>query len=578
MNEQSTAKEGKWKSFFCLLAHGKIAWGFVAIGYIISLASGAIALQFSNKMGDLVAGDFSMGTLYGFIWMTALYALFNGLSNIVMTIAQTKSVKNLRTVLWNKLMRLPSSHPMSSKSSEMLSTITVDATTSMTYVLMCLVGIPTAIYFVVLAAIQAASMSTRFLIPIFCLVPVYVVYGIIIGKLNQKTNVKVQTSIGMLTGFLSERLRNLDLIKAYNSQLTEEEAGTEAARKLYKQNCFLTTINTGIILYTLLFDSVCVIMAVLFGSSMIKAGTLRPQEWANFFILLPMVNNMLRSASGMWVNAKGALGFTARISALLEAPEEKTDGKAVDKIGNIALCNVSFSYGEKRVLDRISFTIPMGKRTAIVGYSGSGKSTLLNLIERFYTPDEGVITLAGENIAELELCDYRNKIAYVQQDTGMFSGTVREALLYGITDEKSDDELLDVLKKVSLYEDVQRLPAGLNSKVALWGASLSGGQRQKLVIAREMLKPSPIILLDEPTSALDLTAQSTVFDAILHYFDGRTIVTVTHDLRLIAEADQIVVIDNGMVVAHGIHTELLDRCELYKKLVEEKAFEEVYGE
>lgn len=578
MKEQSTGKEGKWKSFFYLLTHGKIAWGFVVIGYIVSLASGSIALQFSNKMGDLVAGDFSVGTLYGFIWMTALYALFNGLSNIVMMIAQTKSVKNLRTVLWNKLMRLPSSHPMASRSSEMLSTITVDATTSMTYVLMCLVGIPAAIYFVVLAATQAASMSTRFLIPIFSLVPVYVVYGIIMGRFNQKTNLKVQTSIGMLTGFLSERLRNLDLIKAYNSQLTEEEAGREAAQKLYKQNCFLTTINTGITLYTLLFDSVCVIMAVLFGSSMIKAGTLRPQEWANFFILLPMVNNMLRSASGMWVNVKGALGFTARISALLEAPEERTDGKAIDKVGDIALRNVSFSYGEKKVLDRISFTIPKDKRTAIVGYSGSGKSTLLNLIERFYTPDEGVITLAGENIAELDLCDYRNRIAYVQQDTGMFSGTVREALLYGITNKKSDDELLDVLKKVSLYEDVQKLDEGLDSKVALWGASLSGGQRQKLVIAREMLKASPIILLDEPTSALDLTAQNTVFDAILHHFDGRTVVTVTHDLRLIAEADQIVVIDNGTVVDHGIHTDLMDRCELYKKLVKEKAFEEVYGE
>ncbi len=576
MKEQENEKKGTWSSFFYLVRHGKIAWGLVAIGYIVSLAAGSIALQFANKMGDLVAGDFSMETLYSFIWMTGIYAVFNGLSNIVMTIAQTKSVKNLRTVLWNKLMRLPASHPMAGKASEMLSTITVDATSSVSYILICIVGIPAAIYFVYLAAFQAASMSTRFLIPIFCLVPVYIIYAIIMGNFNQRTNLKVQTSIGSLTGFLSERLRNLDLVKAYNNQLIEEAAGTEAAHKLFIQNCKLTTINTCITLYVLLFDTICTVMAVLFGSSMIKAGTLRPQEWATFFVLLPMVNNMLRSASGMWVNVKGALGFTARISEVLMAPEEETEGERVETLGDIEVKNVSFSYGDKQVLQDVSFTIPYGKKTAIVGLSGSGKSTLLNLLERFYTPNEGMITLAGKDISEFDLTEYRSKIAYVQQDAGMFSGTVREALLYGVREQKMDNEIWAALETVMLKEDVSHLPGQLDGKIALWGASLSGGQRQKLIIAREMLKGSPILLLDEPTSSLDLGAQQTVFEAILRGFADRTVVTVTHDLKLIGNADQIIVIDGGNVVATGTHEELMERCALYSSLVEAKAFEEVY--
>ena len=575
MNEN--VKKGSWKSFFYLIRHGKIAWGFVVIGYIVSLAAGSVALQFSNKMGDLVAGDFSMETLYGFIWMTAIYALFNGASNIVMTIAQTKSVKNLRTELWNKLMRLPASHPMAGKASEMLSTITVDATSSMTYILMCLVGIPAALYFVYLAAFQAASMSTRFLIPIFCLVPVYIIYGIIMGNFNQKTNLRVQTSIGMLTGFLSERLRNLDLVKAYNNQLIEEAAGTEAAHKLYMQNCKLTVINGCITLYVLLFDTICTVMAVLFGSSMIKGGTLRPQEWATFFVLLPMVNNMLRSASGMWVNVKGALGFTARIAEVLSAPEEDSEGDPVETLGDIEVTDVCFSYCDKQVLHNVNFTIPYGKKTAIVGLSGSGKSTLLNLLERFYEPEEGTITLAGKDISELDLQEYRSKIAYVQQDAGMFSGTVREALLYGVREEKTDDEIWAALETVMLREDVSRLPGQLDGKVALWGASLSGGQRQKLIIAREMLNGSPILLLDEPTSSLDFGAQQTVFEAIMRGFQGRTVVTVTHDLKLIGDADQIIVIDGGSVADAGTHEELMQRCPLYSSLVRKQAFEEVYG-
>ena len=576
MKENEVEKKGSWRSFFYLIRHGKIAWGFVAIGYIVSLAAGSIALQFANRMSDLVAGDFSMETLYGFIWMTAVYAVFNGASNIVMMIAQTKSVKNLRTELWNKLMRLPASHPMAGKASEMLSTITVDATSSMSYILMCLVGIPAAIYFVYLAAFQAASMSTRFLIPIFCLVPVYIVYGILMGNFNQRTNLRVQTSIGSLTGFLSERLRNLDLVKAYNNQLIEEAAGTEAAHKLFIQNCKLTAINSCITLYVLFFDTACTVMAVLFGSSMIKAGTLRPQEWATFFVLLPMVNNMLRSASGMWVNVKGALGFTARISDVLAAPEEETEGDPVETLGDLEVRNVSFAYGDKQVLRNVSFTIPYGKKTAIVGLSGSGKSTMLNLLERFYTPDEGSITLAGKDISEFDLNEYRGKIAYVQQDAGMFSGTVREALLYGVREEKTEAEIWNALETVMLREDVSQLPGQLDGKVALWGASLSGGQRQKLIIAREMLKGSPILLLDEPTSSLDLEAQQTVFEAILRGFADRTVVTVTHDLKLIGNADRIIVIDGGTVADMGTHTELMERCELYRTLVQEKAFEEVY--
>ena len=576
MKDVENEKKGSWKSFFYLIRHGKIAWGFVVIGYIVSLAAGSIALQFSNKMGELVAGDFSMETLYSFIWMTAIYAVFNGASNIVMVFAQTKSVKNLRTELWNKLMRLPASHPMAGKASEMLSTITVDATSSMTYILMCLVGIPAALYFVYLAAFQAANMSTRFLIPIFCLVPVYIVYAIFMGNFNRRTNLRIQTSIGMLTGFLSERLRNLDIIKAYNNQLIEEASGTEAAHKLFIQNCKLTAINTGITVYVLLFDTVCTVMAVLFGSSMIKAGTLRPQEWATFFVLLPMVNNMLRSASGMWVNVMGALGFTARISEVLMAPEEEAEGDPVDHLGDIEVKNISFSYGEKQVLQNVSFTIPYGKKTAIVGLTGSGKSTLLNLLERFYEPGDGIITLAGKDIAELDLREYRSKIAYVQQDAGMFSGSVREALLYGVPGGKTEDEIWAALETVMLKEDVSLLPGGLDGKIALWGESLSGGQRQKLIIAREMLKGSSILLLDEPTSSLDLGAQKTVFEAIMRGFADRTVVTVTHDLRLIGNADQIIVIDGGSVADIGTHAELMERCPFYHGLVQKKAFEEVY--
>ncbi len=574
IKKEREGSAGSFRSFLYLLRHGKLAWWLIILGEAVSLGAGSVALQFTNRMSDLVAGDFSMPTLYRFIWMTALYAVFTGLSNVMMTVAMTKSVQRLRTVLWDRMMHMKLSSKAAKKASEMVSAINADATLSMQYIIMSLIGIPAAVYFVVMAAVQAAQMSTRFLIPIFCLVPVYILYALFVGRWNQRTNHTVRVRIGGLTGFLSERLRSLDLLKAYGAEEEEKRRGAETAEKLYKENVRLRVINTVTTVYILLFDSVSVVMAILFGSSMIRTGTLRPTEWANFFLLLPMVNNMLRSASGMWVNVCGGVGFTSRIAELLKTPEEAGGTKEAPDCGTLLAEHVSFSYDGKEVLYDISLSIPEGKTTAIVGRSGSGKTTILNLLEGFYQPDSGRILYAGTDISEYSLSSYRRRIAYVQQDSGMFSGTIREALLYGIDRQVSDEEIIAALEKVQVYEDIAAFPGGLDARVAIWGGSLSGGQKQKLVIAREILRGTGTILLDEPTASLDISARKAVFFAVREAFRGKTLVTVTHELQMIRDADVIIMVDQGRVLAQGSHEELMEHCSAYRELVLECAYEE----
>ena len=574
IKKEPEGSAGSFRSFLYLLRHGKLAWWLIILGEAVSLGAGSVALQFTNRMSDLVAGDFSMPTLYRFIWMTALYAVFTGLSNVMMTVALTKSVQRLRTVLWDRMMHMKLSSKAAKKASEMVSAINADATLSMQYIIMSLIGIPAAVYFVVMAAVQAAQMSTRFLIPIFCLVPVYILYALFVGRWNQRTNHTVRVRIGGLTGFLSERLRSLDLLKAYGAEEEEKRRGAETAEKLYKENVRLRVINTVTTVYILLFDSVSVVMAILFGSSMIRTGTLRPTEWANFFLLLPMVNNMLRSASGMWVNVCGGVGFTSRIAELLKTPEEAGGTKEAPDCGTLLAEHVSFSYDGKEVLYDISLSIPEGKTTAIVGRSGSGKTTILNLLEGFYQPDSGRILYAGTDISEYSLSSYRRRIAYVQQDSGMFSGTIREALLYGIDRQVSDEEIIGALEKVQVYEDIAAFPGGLDARVAIWGGSLSGGQKQKLVIAREILRGTGTILLDEPTASLDISARKAVFFAVREAFRGKTLVTVTHELQMIRDADVIIMVNQGRVLAQGSHEALMEHCSAYRELVLECAYEE----
>lgn len=216
--------------------------------------------------------------------------------------------------------------------------------------------------------------------------------------------------------------------------------------------------------------------------------------------------------------------------------------------------------------------------TAIVGTSGSGKTTLLNLLEKIYAPESGEITVGGIDIAELGIAAYRSHLAYIPQDAGVFSGTVREILTYGVSRQVTDEELTEVTKAAGIYEYIEKQPQGFDSRIELWGSSVSGGQRQKLVIARELLRESDILLLDEPTSALDAQATREVWQTLSEVFHGKTMVIVTHDLSIAAKADQVVLLNQGRIEGSGTHEEVLRYSDLYRDMVQEQSFQEVYGD
>lgn len=237
-----------------------------------------------------------------------------------------------------------------------------------------------------------------------------------------------------------------------------------------------------------------------------------------------------------------------------------------------------FGYAENRkILSDIEFVTPQGKTTAIVGVSGSGKTTILKLLERLYTPGSGSITVGGKDIGELDLHSWRNSISYVNQDAAVFSGTVRDCLTYGIARQVTTGELEQVTKLSGIYDYIMRQKGGFDAQLAIWGSALSGGQRQRLVIARELLKNADILLLDEPTSALDPEAAQAVSDTFFSRFKGKTIVTVTHELNFIAGADQIIVMNQGRIEGQGSHRELMQNCPIYRELVEEQSYQEVFA-
>lgn len=312
------------------------------------------------------------------------------------------------------------------------------------------------------------------------------------------------------------------------------------------------------------------IMAVMvFGVVLLKRGDITLQQWIAFFMFSSTLSTSFDNLINYWMNLKMIQGTLARTAHLLMAPEEEDTVKDTKKpeSTDIVFENVSFAYGDKKALKNISFQVPAGSSTAIIGLCGSGKTTSLSLLEHFYEPSEGKVTLGGVPVCEMTLDELRGYMGYVQQGADIFSGTAREALTYGLHREVSDDEIWKAAEKSGFAEILRKWESGLDTLVAPGGTSMSGGQRQKLVLTREFMRDTDILLLDEPTSALDAAASKLVQDTIFEMFPNRTKIMVTHDLSLIERVDQIIVLHNGVLAGCGNYSELYGNCEAFMDLI-----------
>jgi ATP-binding cassette subfamily B protein AbcA/BmrA len=312
-----------------------------------------------------------------------------------------------------------------------------------------------------------------------------------------------------------------------------------------------------------------------------RKGYINIQQWIAFFLYAQTLSDTITKWVETWSTIKSAQGAASRLIDIMGASKEIHNvGKEVPAVlkGDIEFKNVTFAYGDAPVLSNVNATIGEGKATAIVGLCGSGKTTIISLIERLYRPASGEITIGEENIREFNIDAYRSHFAYVQQDAGIFSGTIREAMLYGVDREVPEEELIDAAKMAGAWDFIKEIPNGLDGTLAIGGSSVSGGQRQRIVLARELIKNKDVLLLDEPTSALDAETAREVQQTIFRLFKGKTIIMITHDLGLISSVDQIIVVNNGTIEACGTHDDLMKRCGIYHELVEERAYKEVYGE
>ena len=321
------------------------------------------------------------------------------------------------------------------------------------------------------------------------------------------------------------------------------------------------------------FTSLGTVIVLGFGGLLVTRGTMPVSDIVGFFMYLSLFYTPLAALARLVEDVQMAVAGGERVLKLLDTEPDITDSPDAADIGvcrgDIAFCDISFSYNnEVKVLDHVSFDAPAGKMTALVGATGVGKTTIISLLERFYDPVGGKVTLDGRDLRSITIESLRSNISMVLQDVFLFNGTVYENIAYGKKDA-ARDEVIRAAVTACADEFIREMPDGYETQIGERGMKLSGGQKQRLAIARAVLRDTPIIVLDEATSAVDTETEAKIQKAIENLSTGskkRTLIVIAHRLSTIRRADNILVVENGTIAESGDHDSLIARGGIYAKL------------
>ena len=380
-------------------------------------------------------------------------------------------------------------------------------------------------------------------------------------KLIKRSFRTVRQKEGELWGKIQEVIVNVHVVQAYGRESHEDERFVEQAEKSLDATIGASDLQAQFIPLVGLVMSVATVVAVWYGATRVLARSITTGELLVFLAYLRGMAAPVREFAKM----AGVVGKTSVAAERLgevfaEEADIRESPNAVIPLsckGQLQFCSVSFGYHHgDMVLQNISFYAKPGQTVALVGATGAGKSTLVSLVPRFHDPQSGQVLLDGRDLRELSLAFVRSQVALVLQEALVFHGTVWENIAYGLVGA-GRDEAIGAAQRVGIHDLIERLPDGYDTLVGERGATLSGGQRQCISIARAMLRNAPIVILDEPTSGLDAFIERRIVEAFRHLTAGRTTLIIAHRLATIARADSILVLDHGRVVQMGTHEQLL---------------------
>lgn len=400
------------------------------------------------------------------------------------------------------------------------------------------------------------------------MIPLATITAKSLGKRMGKITTQVQEKMGMITTYFSEILKNSKIIKTYQKEKFEfaraDKFLEEAKEKGQKMGIVLVRATpimeflTGVMLAGLIY----------YSAIMVDEGTLEINNFFSFLAAMMLSYQPVRSLATLNIGINQGLSGARRVLAVIDEKRKISDNINVKDLlidkAKIEYKGVSFSYeNNKEILKSVNLTIEGGSVIALVGHSGSGKTTIMNLIPRFYNASSGEIFIDNQSIYNVSIYSLRKNISLVSQDITLFDDTVLANISYADS-KASKDKILEACKFSAAHDFVENLPEKYNTIIGENGVRLSGGEKQRISIARAILKNAPIILLDEATSSLDADTEHKIQEAIMYLTKNKTTIIIAHRLSTVLRANKIFIVEKGKVVAEGDHKHLLKNSEIYK--------------
>lgn len=555
-----------WKELLRFYTKIKMPWVLILIMGIASFTvkkAENLLVPYTSKI--MTGAITEHGFLFGFVLMSILSIAITESQGSLTEWAGASTAKNIQHKIWGKLIHLPMSFYHKHEPQSLVSRVTQDTNGAFAAV-SSIVQLFAVLYGVYTNFISMYRGYKSLALIMLTGIPISFLATFIVGKLQYKYDNINNNSLARITNFFAERLPNILHIKTSSMEDKEYQKGVAENDLRFKEEMrakrrfiFIGPIGS-------FAQYVNEIVLLVVASAMVRAGTMQMYHLVSMYnyYLLFMGNAFM--ITGIWQSVKSSHGACATIAKIVNEPEEDLEvGESVPGVKNITFQNVSFGYTEeKKVLDNISFTIPEGKVTAIVGENGCGKSTIIKLLERFDEPNSGAILFGEKRLSDMKLAEWRDQIGYLFQGEQIIKGSIRENLTYGSDREYTDEELIEAAKLAHAYEFIKEKEEGFDTQISRFDTKLSGGEQQRLAIARIILKKPRYLIMDEATSGIDAVSEAEVLEGVRNMMTGKTVIMVSHDMKLISKADHIIVLNDGKIEDSGDFDTVSKSSDLFR--------------
>jgi subfamily B ATP-binding cassette protein MsbA len=524
---------------------------------------------FESSTPEQALGKICLALLIVFL----VKSIFGYLQTFLMITVEQNVIRDLRNQLFTRLSELSLSYFHGRRTGQLISRITNDVNLVRNALVATFANLFRESFLVVLYLGIAIWISWRLALITFVVLPPII---FLIGKIGQrlrKRSVRIQEKMADITSTLQETISGVRVVKAFGMESYERGRFFEQTQEFLRRTIRMEVLGAMAGPLTEYLGVIGVVVILWYGGRQVLVGGVVSPDWFLIFLAATLSTMQpLRKVSRANNQLQTGLAAAGRIFEILDTVPsvmEADEPVRVDGFADrIEYEGVSFRYdagGE--VLSGIDLSIRRGEIVAIVGPSGAGKSTLLDLLPRFYDPAKGRVTIDGTDLRDLELASLRGLMGIVTQETILFNDTVRNNIAYGL-EGASDAEVEAAARAANAHDFISRLPEGYDTVIGERGTMVSGGERQRIAIARAILKNPSVLIFDEATSSLDTESERLVQEAIEHLLRGRTVLLIAHRLSTVRNADRIVVLQSGRLVESGTHEELLELGGVYRRLYE----------